>query len=103
MQDISRVITLMKSNPNTSNQCNGNYNLIQVTRRCYLNLNLKFYIMKTFILVITCTVLGLGVYGFIKMIKHLVSITLCNNQDEYFEDDISLGYTDEYYKRHNKG
>jgi hypothetical protein len=49
MQDISRVITLMKSNPNTSNQCNGNYNLIQVTRRCYLNLNLKFYIMKTFI------------------------------------------------------
>ena len=59
--------------------------------------------MKTFILVITCTVLGLGVYGFIKMIKHLVSITLCNNQDEYFEDDISLGYTDDYYKRQNKG
>ena len=59
--------------------------------------------MNTFILVITCSVLCFGIYGFAQLCKHIISITLCNCQDEYFEDEISLGYTDDYYTRNNVG
>ncbi len=69
-----------------------------------------------FITSISVLVLCLGIYGFIKLIQHLVAMhkyneyvkqyeedSLYGGLDEYFEDDISLGYTDDYYSRHNIG